>query len=160
MTWVAMVSRRFLNNDFALWSSPDKQHVVWQGHWLGWPSLVDQWTQGVGWVCVLLLVLAWYRGGRLRWMVLRLLLVFLIFVTMVSLVWSTVQPGQMNYTLTLSGSDYYLAGRYLYPMLMSWFVAGVILFLRVLPGEPTDSNEECPLDHIVPLPSGGVDWIC
>ena len=64
MTWVAMVSRRFLNNDFASWTSPDNQHAVWQGHWLGWQSLVDQWTQGIGWACALLLCVAWHRGGR------------------------------------------------------------------------------------------------
>ena len=66
MTWMAMLSRRFLNNEFAFWNSADNQHAVWQGHWTGWPSLVDQWTQGAGWVCLLFLAVAWGRGGRWR----------------------------------------------------------------------------------------------
>jgi hypothetical protein len=130
MTWVALVSRRFLNHEFAMWSSPDNQHAVWQGHWLGWKSLVDQWTQGGGWVCVLLLVAAWYRGGRLRWTTFRLFFVFLAFATVVSIYWSTVQSSPMNYTMALGGSGDKLGGRYLYPVLMAWFVAGIILLLR------------------------------
>ena len=59
MTWVAMVSRRFLNNDFAFWSSPDNQHAVWQGHWVGWQSLVDQGPRAwVGCACCCW----WWRG--------------------------------------------------------------------------------------------------
>ena len=142
MTWVAMLSRQFLSSDFASWDSPDNQHAVWQGHWAGWGSLVDQATQGAGWVCVLLLVVAWCRGGRLQWMVFRLFLVFLAFATMVSLVWSSVHSSPMNYTLALSGSETFTGGRYLYPVLMAWLVAGVVLLLRTLPGEPGDLNEK------------------
>jgi hypothetical protein len=136
MTWVALVSRRFLNNGFAAWTSPDNQHAVWQGHWLGWQSLVDQMTQGVGWVGVLLLVVAWYRGGRLRWMVFRLCLVFLGFATMISLVWSAVRSSPMNYSVALGVSDSTVGGRYLYPVLMAWFVAGAILLRRTPADEP------------------------
>jgi hypothetical protein len=140
MTWVGMLACRFLNNDFALWSSPDNQHVVWQGHWTGCQSLMDQATQGAGWVCVLLLAVAWYRGGRLRWMVFRLSAAFWVFATVVSLVWSTVQTSPMNYTMALAGSDRITAGRYLYPTLMAWFAAGFILLLRISPWEPVKWN--------------------
>jgi hypothetical protein len=142
MTWVAMLSRRFLNNEFADWGSPDNQHAVWRGHWMGWPSLVDPWTQGVGWVCVLLLVVAWSRGGRLGGMVSRLFLVFLACVTVISLGWSAVRSSPMNYSGALIGSEANMAGRYVYPVLMAWFVAGVILLLRTLPGEAAHSIEE------------------
>jgi hypothetical protein len=142
MTWVAMLSSRFLNNEFAAWTSPDNQHAVWQGHWMGWTSLVDAYTQGVGWVCVLSLAVAWSRGGRLRWIVFRLFCVFPAFVTVVSSYWSTVACSPMNYTMALSGSAAATAGRYLYPVLMAWFVAGVVLLLRELPGAIADSNKE------------------
>ena len=139
MTWVAMLSGRFLNNNFAFWGSLDNQRAVWQGHWTGWSSLVDEVTQGVGWVCVLLVLAAWCRGGRLRWVMLYLCLVFLGFATMVSVVWSTLQP---TYALALNGSDDYLGGRYLYPVLMAWLVAGVVLLLRTWPGAPADLGEK------------------
>jgi hypothetical protein len=35
-----------------------------------------------------------------------------------------------------------LGGRYLYPVLIAWFVAGVVLLLRTWPGEPADLNEK------------------
>ena len=123
-----------------MWNSPDNQHAAWQGHWTGWVSLVDQWTQGLGWVCLLLLVLAWHRGGRLRWMLFRLFLIFLVFATVVSIVWSSVQSHPMNYNTALYGGDVSIAGRYLYSVLLAWFVAGFILLLRTWSGEPADSN--------------------
>ena len=67
---------------------------------------------------------------------------FLAFATMVSLVWSSVHSSPMNYTLALSGSETFTGGRYLYPVLMAWLVAGVVLLLRTLPGEPGDLNEK------------------
>jgi len=142
MTWVAMLSRRFLSNEFAAWNSPDNQHAVWQGHWTGWTSLVDQATQGAGWICLVLLVVAWCRGGRLRWMMVRLCLVFLVYATMMSVVWSSVHSSPMNYTLALGGADDAIGGRYLYPVLMAWLVAGVVLLLRTWPGAPADLGEK------------------
>jgi hypothetical protein len=139
MTWVAMVSRRFLDNDFAVWSSPDNQHAVWQGQWSGWQSLVDLAAPGVGWVCVLMLGAAWFRGGRLRPMAFRLLLAFLALATMISLVWSALKSSPMNYSLAISGSDVDVGGRYLYPVLMAWFVGGAVLLLRPAPARPPDA---------------------
>jgi len=135
MTWVSMLSKQFFNNEFVFWRALDNQHAVWQGHLTGWSSLVDQWTQGAGWVCLLLLVVAWCQGGRLQGAALRLFLMFLVFATMVSVVWSTVQPSSMNYTLALDGSVSAIGGRYLFPVLMAWFVTSVILLLRAPPGE-------------------------
>jgi hypothetical protein len=96
----------------------------------------------MGWVCVLLLVVAWYQGGRLRWMVFRLFLVFLVFATIISLVWSAVHSSPMNYGAALLGTDFGVGGRYLYPVLMAWFVTGVILLLRELPGQTVALNEK------------------
>jgi hypothetical protein len=42
----------------------------------------------------------------------------------------------------LNGSDDYLGGRYLYPVLMAWLVAGVVLLLRTWPGAPADLGEK------------------
>jgi hypothetical protein len=140
MTWIGMLARRFLNNGFALWDSPDNEHAVWEGHWAGWQSLGEQSTQGMSWVCVLLVVGAWFRGGRLRWMVFCLFLVFMAFLTVVSFYWSTVESNPMDYTMALFGSGLLGGGRYLYPVLMAWFVAGVILLLRESPGKATDYN--------------------
>ena len=140
MTWVAMLSRRFLDNDFAYWRSWDNQQAVWPGHWTSWTSFVDQWTLGVGWVCLLLLMVAWYRGGRLRWMLFRLSLVFLVFATVVSLLWASVHSSPMDYDSALYGSETNMGGRYLYPAMMAWLVAGFILLLRTQPGEPAGSS--------------------
>ena len=156
MTWAALVSRQFLNSEFAAWNSPDNQHAMWQGHWLGWQSLVDRTTHGAGWICVLLMVVAWYRGGRLRGMMFRLFLVFLVFATMISLVWSAVRSSPMDYDAALGVSDYSVGGRYLYPVLMAWFVAGIILLARILSREPTGMNEEGYTERMNPPTVGNI----
>ena len=136
---------------------PDNQHAVWQGHWTGWPSLVDQWTQGAGWVCLLFLAVAWGRGGRWRGMVMRLFLVFLAFTMVVSLLWSTVHSSPTNYTLALDGGIFDTGGRYLYPVMLAWLVGGVVLLLRTLPREPEEIIEKgMPSDNEA-SPTGGVE---
>ena len=135
-TCLAFLSRRFFNNDFASWSAPDNQHAVWSGKWVGLESFVDSATLGLGWVCLLVLVLAWLHGGKLRWMVLRLALVFLIFAMFISVVWSSTHADPLNYTGAIDGSERITGGRYLYPALISWFVAGFVLLVRATPDKP------------------------
>jgi hypothetical protein len=72
----------------------------------------------------------------------RLFFVFLAFATVVSLYWSMAQSSPLNYVGALSCSESITGGRYLYPVLMAWFVAGIILLLRELPGEIADSTRE------------------
>jgi hypothetical protein len=142
VTCLAFVSRRFLNNDFASWSAPDNLHAVWQGKWVGLESLVDQATLGLGWACLLLLAVAWLHGGKLRWTVLRLALVFFVFATFIGLVWSATQADPVNYNASISGSERITGGRYIFPALISWFAAGYVLLARAAPDKP------------VPLPPG------
>jgi hypothetical protein len=140
MHLLAFLSRRFFNGDFAAWGAPDNQHAVWQGKWVGPESFVDQATLGVGWVCLLLLALTWLRGGKLRWIELRLFLVFIGFATFLCVVWCSARSNPLDYTTSLAGSETITGGRYLYPVFMSWFVAGFVLFIRAKPDEPVVSG--------------------
>jgi hypothetical protein len=130
MTCLSILARRFVNNDFAVWSTADNHHAVWHGHWTGLASLFDQATLGVAWVCVLMLVAAWSRGGKLRWTTLRLGAVFLAFAGLIGVIWSSTHSGPLDYAGALDGSADILGGRYMYPVLLSWFVAGVVLLAR------------------------------
>jgi hypothetical protein len=136
MNLLAFFSRRFLNNDFASWNAPDNQHAVWIGKWTGAGSLVDQATLGLGWVCLLLLVVSWLYGSKVRWTVLRLFLLFFCFTVFIAVVWSSARSNPLEYTNALDGSKDDVAGRYLYPAFMSWFVAGFVLLVRARPDEP------------------------
>jgi len=137
MNLLAFVSRRFFNGDFAAWGAPDNQHAVWQGKWVGAGSFVDQATLGIGWACLLLVALAWLRGGKLRWTVLRLVAVFVGFSIVLCIVWSSARSNPLVYNDSLAaGSDTITGGRYLYPVLMSWFVAGLVLLIRARPERP------------------------
>jgi hypothetical protein len=140
MNFLAFVSRRFFNNDFTAWTAPDNHHAVWQGKWLGLESFVDQATLGLGWACLLLLLFACLRGGTLRWPVLRLSLIFFGFALFISIVWSAARSNPLNYTNSLNGSESITGGRYLYPVLMSWFVAGYVLLVRSAPDKPVTSD--------------------
>jgi hypothetical protein len=112
---------------------------VWQGKWVGAESFVDQATLGMGWACLLLLAIAWLRGGKLRWTELRLFLVFVGFTTFICIVWSSARSNPLDYTTSLAGSETITGGRYLFPVFMAWFVAGFVLLIRAKPDQPVVS---------------------
>jgi len=136
MVWVTFVDQRFWSGDFARWGAPDNHHAVWQGQWTGWESLFDQATLGMGWVCLLLVAVVWLRGGNLRWTVVRLAFVFFLFAAFLGLVWSGVNLEPLNYNDAITSAEAAGSGRYLYPMLMSWFAAGFVLLARAAPDKP------------------------
>jgi hypothetical protein len=142
MSCLALVLRRFFNNDLADWGAPDNQHAVWQGKWVGLESLVDQATLGLGWACLLLLVFACFHGGKLRWTVLRLSLLFFAFTIFIGVITTALLVEPLQYNLSLKVSDRIDGGRHLYPVLMSWFVAGFVLLARAAPDQPVSSSKE------------------
>ncbi|MEI6194630.1 MAG: hypothetical protein WCS42_09895, partial [Verrucomicrobiota bacterium] len=77
----------------------------------------------------------------LRWTVVRLALVFLFFALFISVVWSSTHVSPLNYTGAITGSERITGGRYLYPVLMSWFVAGFVWLLRSAPDWPVPPPE-------------------
>ena len=130
MTCLGFLSRRFLNNDFAAWSAVDNQHAVWHGKWMGLASLVDQYTLGIAWVGLFLLICVWWKGGTLRWTALRLFAVFIAFSLAIGVVWSSTHSAPLDYAGALDGSIGITGGRYLYPTLLSWFVGTAVLLAR------------------------------
>jgi len=129
-TWKALMSRRLLNPELASWMSPDGQVVVWNGEWTGWASLIDPATMGLPWVCLLLLVAAWCQRSQLRWAASRLFIVFLVFSTSICVIWTAIHSDPPDYTAVLSLSGNTTGGRYVLPVLMSWFVGCALLLTR------------------------------
>jgi len=144
MTWVALVSRRLLNNDFASWISPDGQHAVWGGKWMGLESLIDSATLGLGWVCLLALILFCMKGSRMRWIAIGFFVVCFVYsivigITLLGQAMGQDSPTLHFYDVALGASAMNTGGRYLYPLLMSWIVASAILLSRrnQLPANPS-----------------------
>ena len=145
MTWVALVSRRLFNNDFATWISLDGHHALWGGKWMGLESFVDNATLGLGWVSLLVFVLFCMKGSRIRRVAFSFFVVCFIYSIVICI---TILGGAMGqdsptsnfYTKALAGSEMILGGRYLYPPLMAWFVASAILFSRRNPLPPNSSK--------------------
>ena len=138
MMWVALVSARLLNNDFASWSAPDNQHAIWIGKWSGWESLVDGATLGAGWMCVLAFLLFWLHGHRFRWTALCFFSWFIIYTIPICLEFlaATMRSDQasklvMEYSSALSGANQAITGgRYLSPLLMACLVVISVLLSR------------------------------
>jgi hypothetical protein len=101
-------------------------------------SLFDEATLGVAWVCVLIVAAAWSRGGKLRWTVIRLGLAFLIFGMVIGVIWSSTHSTPLDYGGALDSGADNPDGRHCYPVLLSWFVAGMVLLVRAgaCPQEP------------------------
>jgi hypothetical protein len=66
---------------------------------------------------------------------------FMALLTVLSLYWSALQFHLDNYTMALIGSEPLTGGRFLFPALMAWLVAGAILLLRTSAHGLIDTNE-------------------
>lgn len=135
MTWVALISGRLFNNGFASWTAPDAHHAVWIGKWMGLKSLADSATLGLGWVCLLFLFYFCMNGQRRRRVMLSFFIVFIaysIVLCITFLGWGLEQATQARnfFAIALTDGDTTEGGRYLYPLFISWFVAGSILLSR------------------------------
>jgi len=53
-----------------------------------------------------------------------------VFAGVISIVWSSTHSVPLDYAGALDGSADNTGGRYLYPVLLSWFVAGAVLLAR------------------------------
>ena len=89
---------------------------------------------------MIVLIVAWYRSGRLRRTVFRLFLVFLLLAKTIRLVWCSMHSSPMNYNMAFKGSDTLAGGLYFYPVLTAWFVAGFLILLHELPGDADGSK--------------------
>jgi hypothetical protein len=129
-TWKALISARLVNPQLAAWTSPDGQSVVWSGRWTGWGALIDPATLGLPWVCLLLLLAGWASRGPLRAAATRLAGVFLVFSIAIGLVWSAIHSQPPNFAGALSISGNSTGGRYLFPVLLAWFLGSAVLLVR------------------------------
>lgn len=133
ITWTSLISRRLLNPELASWTSPDGQSVVWNGRWTGWESLIDPATLGLPWVCLLLLLGACGSHGPLRRAALRLAVVFLLFSVAIASIWTAIHSHPPDYSAVLSISGNTTGGRYLFPVLLAWFLGCAVLLARASP---------------------------
>jgi hypothetical protein len=129
-TLLANFSRRFLHNDFAAWTSPDNVHAVWNGHYVGWGSVYDTATLGLAWVCLALFLAGVLSRRHTQALVLNFL-VFVGFGSAISLLLIASHCAPLDFSNVLNGGTSAVSGgRYLFPVMVAWFLSSIIAFVR------------------------------
>jgi hypothetical protein len=126
--WIFMVlvARLFVSSDFANWSGEGGQ-LHWIGRWDGFSSLYNHLTLGLAWLCLLLTVALWLAVPARRPIIVWMLAMLVGALTAFSLVFAALS-NVTNLISTIGYTADYTAGRYLLPMLLSWFATLMILF--------------------------------
>ncbi|HXI73422.1 MAG TPA: hypothetical protein VNN22_24025 [Verrucomicrobiae bacterium] len=86
-------------------------------------------------------IVAWRQGGNLRWTVLPLSLVFVIFAMFISVVWSTTHSDPGITLARWPAASASPANAIFIRRLMSWFVAGFVLLVSAAPDKPVPPPE-------------------
>ena len=125
--FLIMLARLFVSPGFASWSVADG-HLHWTGQWEGLTSLFNHLTLGLAWVCVLMTILFWLAAPARRPIILWTLAVFVSAAAVFSVVFASFVSGSdLNDVISARTADNE-TGRYLFPLLMGWATAMVILF--------------------------------
>lgn len=125
--FLMLLAREFANSNFAKWDAADGR-VHWTGHWDGLSSLFNHLTFGLAWVCLLMTILYWLAAPGRRPIIVWALAVFLCAVAFLALVFASfVGVGGLDDVIANRIADQ-ASIRYLFPMLLAWGAAMVILF--------------------------------
>jgi hypothetical protein len=125
--FLIMLARLFLDPSFAQWSATGGQ-LHWTGHWDGLWSLFNHVTFGLPWVCVLMTLILWTAAPARRPVILWTLAVYAGAMIIFSVVFASfVSITGLNDVIAARTADNE-TGRYLFPMLLAWTAAMVILF--------------------------------
>ena len=141
--FLIMMARLFVNPGFASWSTVDGQ-LHWSGKWDGVSSLYNHLTPGLAWVCLLLTIALWVAAPARRQIILWTLAVWVGAVLMFSVVFASfVSLGSLDDVIFARTADNE-TGRYLFPLLLAWVTAMVILFFG--PTSPITAETNHPAD--------------
>jgi hypothetical protein len=137
--FLVLLARLFVSPGFASWSAADG-HLHWTGQWVDWSSLFYHLTPGVAWVSVLMTILFWLAAPARRPIILWTLAVFVSAAAVFSVVFASFVSGSdLNDVISARTADNE-TGRYLFPLLLGWTTAMVILFFGDFPPPATKPN--------------------
>jgi hypothetical protein len=152
--FLIMLARLFMDPALARWSAEDGQ-LHWTGQWEGLSSLFNHLTLGLAWVCLLMTILLWVAAPARRPVILWTLAVFVSAMIAFSVVFASfVSLSSLNDVIAARTADNE-AGRYLFPMLLAWAAAMVIMFFGDFPPPTSMANHDEPAPA---NPSGGAEY--
>ena len=146
--FMIMLARLFVNPDFANWSG-EGGHLHWIGKWDGFSSLYNHLTLGLAWLCLLTTVALWFAVPARRRAIVWILAMFVGAVAALSGVFvSFVSINGLARTILLTHD--LQGGRYLLPVLLSWFATLMTVFFAELPSSASTPK----LETREPTPAG------
>ena len=146
--FMMQLARLFLSLDFANWSG-EGERLHWIGKWDGFSSLYNHLTLGLAWLCLLTTVALWFAVPARRRAIVWILAMFVGAVAALSGVFvSFVSINGLARTILLTHD--LQGGRYLLPVLLSWFATLMTVFFAELPSSASTPK----LETREPTPAG------
>ena len=144
--FMILISQLFVSTDFACWSG-EGGHLHWIGAWNGLPSLYNQSTLGLAWVCLFMSVALWFAVPTRRQVVVWMFAMLIGGLAAFSMVFSSfVSITSLTQVMGYTGDQ---AGRYFLPVLLAWFATMMTLFFADLPSSASTPGENA----IIPDPT-------
>jgi hypothetical protein len=139
------VARRFLSDEFAMWSVHGTHDLEWAGKFdsANWLAVMDEPTVGFAWVVLVIAILVALFGERDQRVALWVVLPTAGVIAFVSLVISCLPRVQRTLASAVSASKDSMTGRYFFPFLVACGVSLVVAAWRRQSKQA--SNEDVPL---------------
>ncbi|MGA2786864.1 MAG: hypothetical protein ABSF60_05005 [Verrucomicrobiota bacterium] len=141
--FMILLARLFLSPDFANWSG-DGGRLHWIGRWDGLSSLYNHSTLGLAWLCLWLTVALWFAIPARRRVIVWILAMLVgalaafsgVFASFVSITTAQQATQVIGYTKD------HIAGRYLLPVLVAWFITIITMLFRDPPSAASISDPD------------------
>ena len=124
--FMILLARLFANRDFANWSG-EGGRLHWIGRWDGLPSLYNHLTLGLAWLCLFMAVALWLAVPARRLIIVWMLAMLVGALAAFSLVFAALS-NVTDLVSTIGYTADNTAGRYLFPLLLSWFATMMTVF--------------------------------
>lgn len=122
------LGNRFFNKEFFHWTTPDKNHLHYDGHWTGFAGLVNPDLSVLPWLLLSLIALTFWKKPRHRLALGVFLLVVFGQFLVLSIVISCLNVMQANVQQVITfASD--VVGRYYYPFFAACFLGVMAIWL-------------------------------
>jgi hypothetical protein len=150
------IGRRFFNNTFFHWDSPDKDHLHYIGTWQGRATFAGPDFSVLPWIFLAVLALTFWKKPQHRLTLSALLAVIVGQVLALSFVITSLRPKQddLNEVIGFTGE---IVGRYFYPFFVACFLGVMAIWMLDYTSEPTAVQDSAqPSDQPI-KPETGVD---
>ena len=147
--FMILLARLFVSRDFASWNGEGGQ-LHWIGRWDGFSSLYNHSTLGLAWLCLFMAVALWFAvPARRQGIVWTLAMLVGALAAFSGVFASFVSITNLDQVIGYTTDN--IAGRYLLPVLLTWFATMMTVFFVEMPSSTSISSSMGAKPSLAPV---------